>query len=246
VTPLALKVYNTAICVLFTAYVAVLLLFIIPPIWAALLVLPCGRRPARLLRHGARLTLRLAGCRLRVRGLHHLTACGPAVVVANHASYLDSVILMAALPIDYLFVVNHLAAGWPFVGRTVKSVGHLVVDRTNGANRRACMAAMMDTLNQGSSLVVYPEGTRHRDGRLLPFQPGAFRTAIAAERPVIPVTICGSDRIWSTASLLLCRGPIDVIIHSPIASAEKGRLAVLRLSEAARGEILRAAPAPLT
>lgn len=224
---------------LFTAYVVSLLLVVIPPLWVALLVLPRGRLPARLLRRGARVVIRLSGCRLRVRGLEHLANCGSAVLVANHGSYLDSVVLMAAVPIDYLFVVNHRAAAWPFVGLAIRTAGHLVVDRRRHADRRACAVAMMDTLRQGRSVLVFPEGTIHRRGSLLPFQPGAFRIAIAARRPVIPITLRGTEDMLSQESWTLRRGCLDVTIHEPIAPAEKGRRGILRMSESAREEMAR-------
>jgi 1-acyl-sn-glycerol-3-phosphate acyltransferase len=228
---------GTARALLFTAYVVSLLLVMIPPLWTALLILPRGRLPDRLLRRGARAVLRLSGCRLRVHGLEHLAACGSTVLVATHASYLDSVVLMAAVPIDYVFVVNHRAAAWPFVGRAIRAVGHLVVDRTRHADRRACALAMMDTLRQGRSLLVFPEGTIHRSGSLLPFQPGAFRTAIATGRPVIPITLRGTDDIWSKGAWMLRRGCLDVTVHEPIAPAEKGRHGIRRMSESAREEM---------
>ncbi len=228
---------HAAGALLFTAYIAGLLLVIIPPLWMALLVLPRGRLPDRLLRRSARIAILLSGCRLRVRGLEHLEACGSAVLVANHGSYLDSVVLMAAVPIDYLFVVNHRAAAWPFVGLAIRAVGHLVVDRTSGADRRACTRAMLDTLRQGRSLLVFPEGTTHRNSRLLPFQPGAFRTAIAAGRPVIPITLRGTDDIWPRDSWTLRRGYLDVTIHDQISSADQGRRAILHLSEKVREQM---------
>ena len=80
------RVASEAGSFLFTAYVACVLLVIVPPIWVALLVQPRGRVPDRLVRRGARIALRLTGCRLRVRGLEHLSGGGSSVLVAYHRS----------------------------------------------------------------------------------------------------------------------------------------------------------------
>ncbi|MGH9175802.1 MAG: lysophospholipid acyltransferase family protein, partial [Vicinamibacterales bacterium] len=162
---------------LFTVYVWGLLLLTLPPVWAALCVLPPGPFPHRLVKAWARLVIRLSGCRLRVRGIERLQDRGSALLVANHASYLDSVVLMAAIPVDFRFVANSHAVTWPLIGLAIRKVGHLVVDRARLAARHACARAMIETLRQGTSILVFPEGTIQRNGGLLPFQPGAFHVA---------------------------------------------------------------------
>jgi 1-acyl-sn-glycerol-3-phosphate acyltransferase len=217
--------------------VGVLLLLVVPPVWAALLVLPRGRLPARLLRQSARLVIRASGCRLRVQGVDRLARERPVVVVANHGSYLDSIVLMAALPPDYVFVVHHELASIPFFGLAVRKSRHLVVDRTRAKARRACVLAMIDTLRRGTSLVVFPEGTRHRGSELLPFRPGAFRAAVEAGRPVVPITLIGTRDIWPPDTWLLHRGQVDVVVHEAIAPAGEGRSETRRVRDRARAEI---------
>jgi fatty-acyl-CoA synthase len=225
--------------VLFTACVAGLLLIVIPAVWVALLVLPRGRLPARLLRRSARIVIRLTGCRMRVRGLDRLGARAPVVVVANHGSYLDSIMLMAALPTGYLFVVNHGFASIPFFGLAIARTGHLVVDRTRAAARRACVLEMIDTLRRGTSLVVFPEGTRHRGAEMLPFRLGAFRAAVEAGCPVVPITIEGTVRIWAPGTWLLHRGSVDIVAHDAIDPEAEGRAEIVRLRDRARADIER-------
>jgi 1-acyl-sn-glycerol-3-phosphate acyltransferase len=225
--------------VFFTAWVAALLLIVIPPVWAALLVLPRGRGPSRLLRGSVRLVLRVTGCRVRARGIDRLDACEPVVVVANHGSYLDSIMLMAALPPGYLFVVNHAFASIPFFGLAVRKAGHIVVDRTRAAARRACMLEMIDALRRGTSLVVFPEGTRHRGAELLPFRLGAFRAAVEAGRPVIPTTVLGTTGIWAPGTWLMHRGSVDIVAHDAVDPLFEGRSEITRLRDRARADIER-------
>jgi fatty-acyl-CoA synthase len=222
---------------LFTAYVAVLLLLVIPPLWAVLLVLPRGPRPARLLRESAKWVIRATGCRLRVRHVDRAAAARPVVVVANHASYLDSIILMVALPPGYVFVVNHEFAAIPFFGLAVRKARHLVVDRTSAAARRACILAMIDTLRRGTSLVVFPEGRRHRGLELLPFRLGAFRAAVEVGRPVVPVALIGTREIWPPDTWMLHRGSVDVVVHDAIHPEGGGRSETRRLRGRVRAAI---------
>jgi fatty-acyl-CoA synthase len=222
----------------FTGYVALILAVVIPPVWVALLMLPRGRRPAGLLARSVRFVIRASRCSVRVRGMERLhKISGPIVVVANHGSYLDSVMLMAALPPGYRFVVNHQFAALPFFGRAVHKADHLVVDRTRASERRACVLAMIDTLRRGTSLVVFPEGTRHRGAGLLPFRLGAFRAAVGVARPVVPITIDGTAAIWAPGTWLLHRGAVDITVHDAIDPATDGRSEVVRLRDRARSDL---------
>jgi fatty-acyl-CoA synthase len=222
---------------LFTAWVVVLLVLVLPPLWAVLLVLPRGLRPARLLSESAKWVIRASGCRLRVRYVDRAAGARPVVVVANHASYLDSIVLMVALPPDYVFVVNHQFAAIPFFGLAVRRARHLVVDRTSAAARRACILAMIDTLRRGTSIVVFPEGRRHRGQELLPFRLGAFRAAVEVGRPVVPVTVIGTREIWPPDTWMLHRGAVEVVVHEAIAPEGDGRSETLRLRGRVRAEI---------
>ena len=194
---------------LFTAWVALLLALTLPPIWLALALAPQGAPTHRLVRRGARAVLALAGCRLTVEGLEHLKGEPCAVLVANHSSYLDSVVLAAALPRDVRFVVNHLAATRPFVGLIIRKSKHLVVDRRSQRSRSACARAMMEALRDGTSLLLFPEG-RRSGGKMLPFQAGAFRAAVKARRPVIPLAVVGTARVWPRRLRLLRRSTVAV------------------------------------
>lgn len=160
------------------------------------------------------------------------------VLVANHASYVDSIVLMAALPIEFRFVVNEQAVTWPVVGLAIRKVGHLVVDRTRLAGRHGCVLEMRDALRRGTSLVVFPEGTIHQGVELLPFQSGAFRIAVEVGRPVVPVSLRGTPHVLRDGRGVFRRGQLDVTIHAPIQPVGKSRQEIFRLRDRARQEII--------
>jgi 1-acyl-sn-glycerol-3-phosphate acyltransferase len=222
---------------IFTMYVWLLGVATLTPLWGLLVILPVGSSAERAINDWARLILRLAGCRVTIRGLDRLQSRVPAVIVVNHASYLDAVALMASLPRPFRFVVNHRAAAWPLVGLAIRKAKHLVVDRGRLADRHACALAMIETLATGTSVVVFPEGTFNRDGRLLPFKTGPFRIAAEAGCPVVPVALSGTRTVLEGGLGRFRRGAIDVTVGEPLPPTSTDRADVARLRDTARRAI---------
>jgi 1-acyl-sn-glycerol-3-phosphate acyltransferase len=180
---------------LYGAYLAALAVPIAALFWVPAVVLP-GRRAALLCgRLGARTLLRLAGIRVSVEGLEHLRGRGPFVLAANHASYADVPVLMASLPVDFLFVAKHEVRGWPLVGRFVRKAGHLTVDRFDAQQGVADTAEVARAISAGKTLLFFPEGTFTAAAGLRPFRLGAFKAAAEAGLPVVPVAVRGTRRV---------------------------------------------------
>src|SRR5262249_39627047 len=109
---------------LFTLWVAGCLLVTMPAASLAVLLLPDRAAVDRLVRRWSRLVVRLSRCRVTVEGLEH--AQTNAIFVSNHASYLDSILFLAVLPLEFRFVAHHEAVSWPLVGRALRKSGHIV------------------------------------------------------------------------------------------------------------------------
>jgi 1-acyl-sn-glycerol-3-phosphate acyltransferase len=223
----------------YTGYVGVLLLLTLPALWAHVVLLPAGRAVARLVRAWCRLVLRLGGCPLRVEGLENLPSTGPLVLAANHASYIDSIVLSAALPGDFRFVAKRELVTTPLVARVIRKVGHLPVERTDLSSSVADAERVTAVLQRGASLLFFPEGTFLRQAELLPFKLGAFKAAVEARCPVIPIAIRGTREILPAYEWLLRPGPITISIGSPIRPEDGGWKEMVRLRDAARAEIAR-------
>ena len=224
---------------LFSVWVTLLLILMLPPIWLVLALVPAGAATHRLVRRFARGLLWLSGCRLQVHGLEHLKREPCAVLVANHSSYLDSVVLVAAIPRDCRFVANHLAATRPLIGLIIRKAGHVVVDRRSRRSRAACARAMMELLRGGTSLLLFPEGTRATD-KVLPFHAGAFRAAVMTGRPVIPIAISGTGRILPRRIRPIRRSAVEVRVLPAIHADAKTRQSAARLRDTAAGVITAA------
>lgn len=154
---------------------------------------PTHRVPGRLLRGLARSVARASLIwDLSVDGeLPADAGRRPYVVVANHASIADP-FLLSFLPLDMRFVAKEELFRTPLVGWLLRLAGDIPVRRGDGASATAMRATCVATLARGLSVMIFPEGTRARGGRLGAFRPGAFQVAIEAGAPVLPVALHGS------------------------------------------------------
>jgi 1-acyl-sn-glycerol-3-phosphate acyltransferase len=224
---------------LFAAWVGILLLLTLPPLWIALLVLPGARTVGRVVRLWCRSILALAGCQLVVTGLDHLPATGGVVLAANHSSYIDAVALLASLPLDVRFVAKKELLATPIVRTIIRKVGHLTVDRVDLSRSVADAERVTAILRGGTPLIVFPEGTFVRRPGLLPFRLGAFKAAIETGCPVVPVTIHGTREVLPADTWLPRRGAIEVRIGRTVAAAGSEWRDMVQLRDQVRAEIAR-------
>lgn len=132
--------------------------------------------------------------RWTVEGLEHLPPTGGVVVMANHASHLDPPLIGAALPRPIRPMAKEELFRWAPWRWWISTLGAFPI-RRGGADRDAIRRAL-EMVRRGEVLVVFPEGTRTRDGAFLPFQPGAGLIALKAEAPVLPLRIRGTFESW--------------------------------------------------
>lgn len=177
----------------------------------------------------------------RVRGLERLPA-GACVAVCNHASYLDGMVLTAALPGRFTFLVQHGAADWPYIGLVIKRMGVIFVER--GAARAAARVTreLIARLEAGEPLAIFPEGTFGAAQELGPFQPGAFLIAARAGVPVVPVVLRGTRRLFGQGQRLPRHSRIEIECFAPVTDAgmasDTHRGAAESLRDAARAVML--------
>lgn len=221
------------------AWVGVLLALTVPPLWALVLVIPSGAMVDRLVRSWCRSLLRLSGCPLHVDGIEHLRAAGPAILAANHSSYLDAVVLLAALPVPFVFVAKRELLDAPIVGTIIRKVGHLTVERRDPGQSAADAERATARLRAGVSLLFFPEGTFRRGPGLLPFRLGAFKAAVEAGRPVVPIGVVGTREILPAHARIPRRASIVIGVGPALPPRTEGWPEMVRLRDATRAEIER-------
>jgi 1-acyl-sn-glycerol-3-phosphate acyltransferase len=161
-----------------------------------LLVLPVLLLTSQLARRRAlvsalaRVALRLAGMRLELDGLGQLPR--PCIVVANHCSYLDGVVLCASLPPWFSFVIKREMSAVPVAGTLLRRIGAEFVERGDRVRGARDARRLLRNAATGQALVFFPEGTFSAEVGLLRFHIGAFAAAVRANLPVVPVAIRGT------------------------------------------------------
>ncbi len=156
-----------------------------------------------------RFTIRLIGIRVRVEGIENVPSVA-CIFAANHASNLDGVILLPAIPRRISLFAKRELFRLPVLGLGMRLAGFVAVDRL-GKKAAAGVATAASTLKEGLSVFIFPEGTRSPDGRLQPFKKGAFAMAIEAGAPIVPVAIAGTYRLLPRDKWIVRPG--DVVVR---------------------------------
>jgi len=192
-------------------------------------------RRRRWLAAAARSFLLLAGIPASVSGLQKLPQAH-CVVVANHSSYIDGLILTAFLPPRFSFVVKGEARNWPVANFVLRRIGAKFVERFVAAGSSRDARALLKAATAGESLAVFPEGTFIVKPGLSRFHAGAFAAAIKGGLPVVPMVIRGSRRILPPKTYRLSPGPLQIDVLEPVdaagvSSAELAELVRQRILE---------------
>lgn len=216
---------------------ALVLAVFVPIACLAVIVGPTLTLRREIGRMAVRALLLCIGVPLRVRGLRHLPS-QTAIVVCNHASYFDGIVMTAVLPRRYSFVVQDGAGRWPLIGLCLRRMGVIFVNRNEARSGARTTRALMRRLLQGESLTVFAEGTFKPQTGLLPFKMGAFLMAARCRTPVVPVAIRGSRRLYGGGRRLPRWSALEIEITAPLSAAGEDRDAALALRDATRAVIL--------
>uniref|UniRef100_UPI0032E3E54F AMP-binding protein n=1 Tax=Ramlibacter sp. 2FC TaxID=2502188 RepID=UPI0032E3E54F len=215
-----------------------LLALLAPPTWLAIVAL---RRPAlgwRIAGAAARLLLRLTGLQLRVQGLDQLPPATACVAVANHASYLDGLLAMAALPRPFVFVAKSELLERTGTRLLLRGLGAEFVERFVLEGSVEAARHLAERARAGAALFVFPEGTFMRHAGLREFHLGAFLAACEAGLPVLPIAIEGTRALLPAGTWRPRRGPITVTLGQPLTPQGADWRAAVALRDAARAQIL--------
>jgi 1-acyl-sn-glycerol-3-phosphate acyltransferase len=192
-------------------------------LWVYSLFRPASPVLDALTRLWGRTCLRLAGVTLNVEGLEHVDKATSYVVVSNHVSGFDIMAHFAALPISIRFLAKTELFKIPIFGQAMRSIGIVEVDRDGGPSIHDHInTSATDAVAKGRSLIIYPEGTRPRDGNLQQFKKGAFTIATSMDLPILPTAITGSYEVWPADSKIIRPGTITVTVLPAIPTDELG------------------------
>jgi len=191
------------------------LILFLPIVVAAL----CGKRGDAAFqgtRVYAWLILKLCGVRLRVRGRENIQPGRRYVILSNHASYFDPPALVLALGLQYRWVIKKELRKVPLFGLALETSRNLFIDRSRGSDALESIKRGVARLPDDTSILIFPEGTRSWDGKLLPFKKGGFVIARDGQLPILPITIRGSHDRLPKGRAAFTTGEIEIVIHPPM------------------------------
>ncbi|MEA4985948.1 1-acyl-sn-glycerol-3-phosphate acyltransferase [bioreactor metagenome] len=174
---------------------------------------PVSHFPARW---WSRLICYLLFIRVEVTGLEKLKVTDSYIIAANHQSIFDIFAMYGWLPNIFKWIMKAELRKIPLVGKACESAGHVFIDRSNPIAAQKSLKRAEKQLINGVSVVIFPEGTRTKDGLMSKFKKGAFRIATDLLLPIVPVTIRGSFERLPRNTVYVSPGIIEMIFHDPI------------------------------
>jgi 1-acyl-sn-glycerol-3-phosphate acyltransferase len=199
---------------------------------------PSGDGIHRLGRLWGRIVLWVSGIGVDIQGLEHVNPRQAQVIVSNHQGSFDIWALMAYLPLQFRWVLKKELFRIPFMGPAMRKAGYVGVDRRHPHQAMEDMKKALARLREGKSVLVFPEGTRSRDGRVGEFKRGGFMLAYKAGAPVLPISISGSFGIMPKGSCWIFPRRIKLTIQPPIKVTDLDSRARRQLPEQVRQMII--------
>lgn len=176
-----------------------------------------GRTQARIAAGWARCLLRVSGIVVTISGVEHISRDGVYVFAANHASYMDTPVVLANLPVQFRFLAKRGLFLIPFLGWHLKRAGHIPVFRESARARLKTLSMAAETVEKRHvSLLIFPEGGRTESGRMQEFSDGASYIAIRARAPIVPLTLRGTRDSLPMGSAVVKPARVELIVGEPI------------------------------
>jgi 1-acyl-sn-glycerol-3-phosphate acyltransferase len=173
-----------------------------------------GRKQHAFAREWSRTILRTSLSPVQLIGAEHLTS--PAVVAPNHVSAMDIPVLYTLLPFPFRIVANKNLFSYPFLGWHLRRSGQIPIDRTTPKTTIKTLSTAVDDLQQGISVVIFPEGGRSCTGEVQAFMNGAFYLAVKAQAPVLPVAIVGTYEMLPMNTFHIRPRLLKLVVGKPI------------------------------
>jgi 1-acyl-sn-glycerol-3-phosphate acyltransferase len=154
--------------------------------------------------------------KVRVEGMEQLNGKGPYIFMSNHQGYYDIFTLLSCLPYQFKWLAKKELFSVPILGWTMAAVGYIRIDRGGTRDTVRAMDEAARKIQDGMSVVIFPEGSRSPDGSIQPFKKGGFTLAIKSKVPIVPIAISGSRDIMPKDRLTATAGEIRMFVGHPI------------------------------
>ncbi|HKJ88452.1 MAG TPA: lysophospholipid acyltransferase family protein [Gammaproteobacteria bacterium] len=185
-----------------------------------------------------RIILALSGVRVEVRGAEKVPRGEPVILASNHQGAFDIPTLQAHLPIQFRWVAKKSLFSIPVVGWSMTLAGYIPIERESATKAYRSMLEAAKKIRSGTTVVIFPEGTRSATGELGAFKRGGFTLAVKAGVPVVPVAITGTKDVMRKGSLLIRPARVAMTFADPIPTEGKSEKELMALTREAIETIL--------
>ncbi len=161
-----------------------------------------------------------AGVKVKVNGLENLDSGRPCIYTANHQSLFDIFVALGKLPVQFRWLAKEELFSLFVMGPAMKAIGYIPIDRTDRRKAFASINLAAERVRNGTSIFIFPEGTRSSDGVLKDFKKGGFILAIKSQQPMVPISISGTHKVLAKkGGWIIHPGTIQMTIGTPIPTA---------------------------
>ena len=170
-----------------------------------------------------RTILWVSAIRVTLHGLEHIDPGRSYIYMSNHQSNFDIPVLLSGLPVQFRWLAKAELFKIPIFGRGMRGAGYISIDRSDRRSAYLSLTRAAQSIRDGSSVMIFPEGTRSPQGALLPFKKGGFVLAVDAGVPVVPLVIDGTWTIMPRSGWLIRPRPVSITLLAPIQSSDYTR-----------------------
>lgn len=233
-----LRFINKSAKFIYTLYMWVIFALMLFPVWLFIMLAP-RKMSGKIIQFWAKLLLKLAFCPIKIENPKNLFLEKPVIYAANHCSYTDSLILLAILPSDTLFVGKKELLKMPLVASAMKKLNFITVDRWDFAQNIEDTKQIQHELELGHSILIYPEGTFTYASGLRPFKAGTFQLAMETKIPICPIALQNTRKLLRGDTFLLSPTKIVITVCDWIQPQKRDWSEVLRLRSEVRKSIAK-------
>jgi 1-acyl-sn-glycerol-3-phosphate acyltransferase len=206
----------------------------------ALLVFRVSAEKAQLLpRYWGRIILAVSGVQVTVKGMENLEPGRPYIFASNHQSQFDIFSMQGCFEFDFRWMAKKELFQIPLFGHAMRMAGYIPVDRSHGRKAMKSLVEAAERIASGTSVIIFPEGTRSRDGKLHEFKTGGMVLAIKSGVPVVPVAIKGTYEVLPKRSLFAKPGRVSIRVGRPIDTSGYTVKQKQELAEHLHGEVAK-------
>lgn len=180
------------------------------------LISPYSERTNHIVRSWARALLKISAIQVRVKGIEKIDPKQSYLFMSNHQSTFDIMTCLSVIPGTARFLAKQELFRIPVFAQGMRAVGMIPIDRGNSTKARKSLDKAVEEIKKGVSVIIFPEGTRTKDGNIQPFKKGGFVLAIKGGIPIAPMVLTGAREIMQKKDLHLHKGTIQIEFLDPV------------------------------